>query len=260
MPAADGLVQWLLLNKKLNHWESTRATAEVIYSLVHYLEQEGQLGQREDVTVKAGPVQRTFVFEPDAYTGANNQVVVPGPEIDPTTMSTVVVEKGSEGFAFASATWHFSTEKLPSEARGDLFSVTRRYFKRANVAGEWQLEPITDGTVLAPGDQVEVQLTIRARHAAEYVHLRDPRGAGFEPESTASGYRWDLGIGYYEEIRDSGTNFFIQWLPAGEYTLKYRLRAATGGAFKVGPATLESMYAPEFAAYSAGGRLNVQGE
>jgi len=43
-----GLVQWLLLNKKLNHWKSTRATAEVIYSLIHYLEHEGQLGQRED--------------------------------------------------------------------------------------------------------------------------------------------------------------------------------------------------------------------
>ena len=28
-----GLVQWLMLNKKLNHWKSTRATAEVIYSL-----------------------------------------------------------------------------------------------------------------------------------------------------------------------------------------------------------------------------------
>jgi hypothetical protein len=35
-PHRDGLVQWLLLNKKLNQWKSTRATAEVIYSLVHY--------------------------------------------------------------------------------------------------------------------------------------------------------------------------------------------------------------------------------
>ena len=40
----DGLVQWLLLNKKLNQWKSTRATAEVIYSLVHYLKKEGALG------------------------------------------------------------------------------------------------------------------------------------------------------------------------------------------------------------------------
>ena len=43
-PRRDGLVQWLLLNKKLNQWKSTRATAEVIYSLVHYLKAEGALG------------------------------------------------------------------------------------------------------------------------------------------------------------------------------------------------------------------------
>jgi len=253
-----GLVQWLMLNKKLNHWQSTRATAEVIYSLVHYLEHEGQLGQREDLTVTVGPIQRNFVFEPDEYTGARNRVIVSGPEVDPATMSTVVVEKSSPGFAFASATWHFSTEKLPDEARGDLFAVTRRYFKRSMVGDEWVLEPLEEGAGLEPGDQVEVQLSIRAKHAAEYVHVRDPRGAGFEPEKLNSGWRWDLGIAAYEEIRDSGTNFFIEWLPAGEYTLTYRLRANMSGAFRVGPATLQSMYAPEFTAYTAGHRLEIE--
>ena len=76
----------------------------------------------------------------------------------------------------------------------------------------------------------------------------DARGAGFEPETLHSRYKWDLGIGWYEEVRDSGTNFFFEWLPAGEYTFKYRLKANIAGAFKVGPATLQSMYAPEFAA------------
>src|SRR5512135_990977 len=47
-----GLVQWLFLNKKLNHWKSTRATAEVIYSLVHYLDAEKALGVRETATVR----------------------------------------------------------------------------------------------------------------------------------------------------------------------------------------------------------------
>ncbi|HQN97132.1 MAG TPA: MG2 domain-containing protein, partial [Thermoanaerobaculales bacterium] len=220
-----GLVQWLLLNKKLNHWKSTRATAEVIYSLIHYLEHEGQLGQREDATVTVGPIRQAFVFEPDEYSGARNRVIVPGPAIDPATMSTVIVEKSAKGFAFASATWHFSTEQLPEEARGDLFAITRSYYKRTNVGDEWVLEPLAEGAALAPGDQVEVHLSIRAKHAAEYVHVRDPRGAGFEPEKLASGWRWDLGISAYEEIRDSGTNFFIEWLPAGEYTLTYRLRA-----------------------------------
>ncbi|MEJ2581274.1 MAG: hypothetical protein P8127_06495 [Acidobacteriota bacterium] len=94
-------------------------------------------------------------------------------------------------------------------------------------------------------------------HDAEYVHLRDPRGAGFEPETLHSQYKWDLGISWYEEVRDSGTNFFFEWLPAGEYTFKYRLRANMAGAFRVGPAVLQSMYAPEFTAYSAGHRLEV---
>jgi uncharacterized protein YfaS (alpha-2-macroglobulin family) len=255
-----GLVQWLLLNKKLGHWKSTRATAEVISSMVHYLEAEDGLGVRENATVTVGPRVTEMVFAPDEYTGRKNQVVIPGPEVDPDTMSTVVVEKSSRGFAFASATWHFSTEKLPEEARGDLFAVTRRYFRRFNDGTRWVLRPITDGEELSPGDQVEVHLSISAKHAAEYVHLRDPRGAGFEPETLHSQYKWDLGIGWYEEVRDSGTNFFFEWLPAGEYTFTYRLRANMAGAFKVGPATLQSMYAPEFTAYSAGHRLEVSAE
>lgn len=254
-----GLVQWLLLNKKLGHWSSTRATAEVISSMVRYLEQENGLGVREAVTVEVGPRTTEMVFEPDEYTGARNRVVVTGPEIDPETMSTVVVEKQSKGFAFASATWHFSTEKLPEEARGDLFAVTRQYFRRFHDGARWVLRPLADGEPVAPGDQVEVHLSIRAKHAAEYVHLRDPRGAGFEPETLHSQYKWDLGIGWYEEVRDSGANFFFEWLPAGEYTFTYRLRANMAGTFRVGPATLQSMYAPEFTAYSAGHRLEVVG-
>jgi uncharacterized protein YfaS (alpha-2-macroglobulin family) len=258
-PRKDGLVHWLFLNKKLNHWKSTRATAEVIYSLVKYLEQEQTLGVREDSTVSIGAKKTSFVFEPEKYTGKKNQVVVAGSEIDPRTMSTVTVSKDGKGFQFASATWHFSTEKLPTEERGDLFHVARRYFKRERVGKEAVLKPLAEGATLSAGDELEVQLSLKTRHAAEYVHLRDPRGAGFEPESATSRYKWDLGIGWYEEIRDSATNFFFEALPAGEYTFKYRLRTATSGTFRVGPATVQSMYAPEFTAYSTGTVLNVTG-
>ncbi len=122
------------------------------------------------------------------------------------------------------------------------------------------LEPFAEGARIEVGDQVEVQLSIRAKHAAEYVNLRDPRGSGFEPEKLTSGYRWDLGLGFYEEVRDSGKNFFFEWLPAGEHTLKHRLRAAMAGTFRVAPATLLSICAPEFAVYSNGAALEVAGE
>ena len=122
-------------------------------------------------------------------------------------------------------TWHFSTEKLPTEGSGDFFHVERTYFLRQNNGKEWTLSPLAEGTVIQPGDQIEVQLSLRTKHAAEYVHLRDPRAAGMEPDTTVSRYKWDQGIGWYEEIRDSGTNFFFEQLPVGQYTFKYRLRA-----------------------------------
>jgi uncharacterized protein YfaS (alpha-2-macroglobulin family) len=257
-PKLDGLVLWLFLNKKMNHWKSTRATAEVIYSLAHYLKETGQLGVREDAAVKVGNQQTSFVFEPDRYTGKKNQIVIPGEKIDPQTTSTIVVEKSGKGYLFASATWHFSTERLPEEERGDYLRLSRNYFKRVNTGQEYILQPVSEGAVLEPGDEVEVHLSLASKHPMEYVHLRDPRGAGFEPSTNLSTHKWDLGLCWYEEIRDSGTNFFFEHLPQGEYTFKYRIRAATGGIFKVAPATVQPMYAPEFAAYSSGAALRIE--
>lgn len=254
----DGLVLWLFINKKLNHWKSTRATAEVIYSLAHYLKTTGALGIREETQVKIGERVTDFVFEPDEFTGKKNQIVVKGPDIKPKQDSTITVSNKTKGFQLASATWHFSTEKMPAEARGDFLQVTRTYYKRDTSGREATLTPLAEGTPINVGDEVEVHLSLTSKHALEYVHLRDPRGAGFEPVSLRSQHKYDLGIWWFEEVRDSATNFFFEALPKGEYTFKYRLRAATAGTFKVGPATIQPMYAPEFTAYSAGHVLGVK--
>ena len=58
-------------------------------------------------------------------------------------------------------------------------------------------------------------------------------------------------------MNDSGGNWFFEKPPVGEYTFKYRLRANMAGTFRVGPATVQSMYAPEFNAYSAGDVLRI---
>ncbi len=262
-PRRDGLVQWLFLNKKLNHWKSTRATAEVLYSLAAYLKATGTLAVREEATVEVANQTTTFVFEPDKFTGKKNQIVVPGEKLDAQRRpedASVTVEKRTKGLLFASATWHFSTEELPAESRSDLFGVERRYFKRVKVGSEVTLLPLAaggKGAILAVGDEVEVQLSLRAKAAAEYVHLRDPRPAGLEPDRPESGWKWDLGVSRYEETRDSGANFFFENLPAGEYTFKYRLRANLAGEFRSGPAQVQSIYAPEFVAYSAGEKLRI---
>jgi alpha-2-macroglobulin len=253
----DGLVQWIFLNKKLNHWNSTRATSEVIYSLAHYLSKTNQLGKKESVKITVGqqPVIN-LEFLPDQYTGKKNQIIYDGDQVKPALLP-VKIEKETPGIMFASTTWHYSTEKLPVKSEGDFLSVDRNYFLRKTVGAEVQLLPIAEGQTIQVGDEVEVQLSLRSKHQVGYLHLRDPRGAGFEPVDVKSQHKWDLGLYWYEEIRDSGTNFFFENLPQGEYRFKYRIRATTAGDFKVSPATVQPMYAPEFAAYSAGLRLKI---
>jgi hypothetical protein len=256
-PRRHGLVQWLFLQKQLNHWRSTRDTAEVIYAVSVYLEREKQLGVREEARVRIGARTQDFVFEPDSYTGKENRVIIPGEEVGPAE-ATVVVEKETPGFLFATSTWHFSTEKLPEQGDGQLFQVERRFFRRVKTESEVVLQPLESGEVLHPGDEVEVHLRIRSRAAAEYVHLRDPRPAGLEPDGARSGWRWGDGTFWYEETRDSGMNFFFESLPAGEYTLKHRVRANLAGTFRAGPATIQSMYAPEHTGYSSGREVRVE--
>lgn len=253
----EGMVQWLFLNRKLNHWKSTRATAEVLYALAHFLRTTGRLGVPEDLAIDLGGRVTTFRFDPDRYTGRRQQVVLPGDAVVPKRDGVIRVSSTTPGFKFASATWHYATDRLPEEGRGDLLAVERSYFRRDISGGEVVLRPLGPGDTVAVGDEVEVHLSIRAKHAMEYVHLRDPRGAGLEPVDQTSRYRWQGGLGYYEEVRDSGQNFFLEWMPAGEYRLKYRLRAAMAGSFRVGPATLQSMYAPEFQAFSSGTLLDI---
>ncbi|NOZ78017.1 MAG: hypothetical protein GXP48_02310 [Acidobacteria bacterium] len=255
-PRREGLVHWLLLDKKLNQWKSTRTTAEVIYALVSYMEREGSLGATQTIHVAAGPRSATFVFAPDQPV-TTGQLVIPGDEMVPAQMSTIDVTSRGKGFAFAGATWSFSTEKEPAAEPGSLFSITRTFYRRIHRADGWVLEPLAEGGPLAPGDEVEVHLDITARHRAEYVHLHDPRPAGMEPATLTSGYRWIGGLGVYQEIRDSGADFFIEHLPAGTYTLVHRLRAATAGRFHTGPATLQCLYAPQFATYSSGAVITV---
>lgn len=257
-PKESGFVQWLFLNKQLSHWKSTKATAEAIYSLVHYLGRQKSLGVREVAEVRVGERHKTFTFESDNYQG-RARWILPGPELKPSVDSNILVEKMTPGMMFASATWHYSTDKLPARGESDFFTVSRRYFRRKLSQQGPLLEPLAEGDQIQVGDEVEVQLSLAAKHAAEFVHLRAPRAAGFEPTAAQSRWQWDLGIQWYEEVRDSGENFFFEWLPAGEYAFKYRVRATMPGEFRVGPATIQSMYAPEFAAYSAGDKLIVLG-
>lgn len=253
----EGLMLWLFLNKKLNHWKSTKATAEALYSILWYLKSKDAVAVREGVDVRFGTGEtKQFVYEPDKYTGKKNQIVLEKEQIKKETGS-IEFKKSGKGIAFASSTLHFSTDELPAAGKGDFFNIERSFFKRIKKGSEYVLEPFAPGSAINVGDQIEVELRIKSKHAAEFVHIRAPRPSGCEPEKLRSGYSYVLGVYYYETVRDSAEDYFIDNLPQGEFKLRYRIRCAQAGKFRVAPATVESLYAPEFAAYSSGELVKI---
>ena len=57
---------------------------------------------------------------------------------------------------------------------------------------------------------------------------------------------------------DASTRLFISYLPQGTYHISYDMTAAVAGEFISGIATLQSQYAPELTAHSAGNIIMVE--
>jgi uncharacterized protein YfaS (alpha-2-macroglobulin family) len=119
------------------------------------------------------------------------------------------------------------------------------------------LDAITESTELKPGDKVRVRIELRNDRDLEYVHLKDMRASGFEPVNVLSQYKYQDGLGYYESTRDAATNFFFGFLPKGVHIFEYPLTVVHAGDFSNGITSVQCMYAPEFAAHSAGTRVKV---
>jgi uncharacterized protein YfaS (alpha-2-macroglobulin family) len=255
-PRIPGMVQWLLFNRKGNEWGSTKASAAAIYSLLDVLRSRGALDHGDKFSVDWGAAKETAEVSPYDWLEKPLRWSRYNDEIGPK-QGTATIRKEGPGLAFASLTWIYTTDQ-PAKASGPgMIELSRTFFLRTKKGDEYHLAPLAAGDTVHVGDQLEVQLKINTRSQFEYVHLKDPKAAGFEAEELLSGWKWDQ-LSRYEEPRDSLTNFFIDWLPHGEYVLRYRLRPTSAGRYRLGAAVLQSMYAPDMSAHSDGFWLKVE--
>jgi uncharacterized protein YfaS (alpha-2-macroglobulin family) len=250
-----GMVRWLLFSRKGTVWKSTKASVAAVYALLDHLNQRGALASDEAFKARWGEKTYSVIVKADDWLDEPIRWHETGFEITPD-MSSARVEKEGPGIAFASLTWTYSTDDLPEASQPGMLELGRKFYRRVKEGEAYHLKPIDSGGEVAVGDEVEVQLKINTRSQFEYMHLKDLKAAGFEAETLLSGWKYDA-LGFYEEPRHSLTNFFISWLPHGEYILRYRLRPTKPGVYRIGAATLQSMYSPEMTAHSAGFIMKV---
>lgn len=257
---------WLLKNKQTNHWKTTKATALAVYALLmggdNWLLNEGPM----EITLGSKPTEESGQWQmaiqkaqskAEAGTGYF-KASFPADQVS-KDMAVVTVHNPNSSVAWGGVYWQYyeQLDKITGFEETPLTLVKQLYRVALGPTGEI-LQPIAEGETLHPGDKLKVRIELRVDRPMEYVHMKDMRASGFEPEEVLSRYKWQGGLGYYESPRDLSTSFFISYLPAGTHVFEYPLRVVHKGDFSNGITSIQCMYAPEFSSHSQGIRVKVE--
>lgn len=146
---------------------------------------------------------------------------------------------------------------------GTALQIAREYRRVTPRAGaeRWNLASEPTGNQLRVGDRVRVRLTIDAPRDVSYVLIEDAFPSGCEVTERGSAEEtvddWDSWWSS-TDVRDDRVAFFARRLSRGRHVIEYNLRAQTAGDYRVLPAMLQAMYAPDLRAESEAARVTVR--
>lgn len=248
--AVDNMRIWLLKQKQVQSWKTTKSTADACYALLKIGKGWLDSGKGLDIYLDD---QKIDLQVPGAEAGTGyTKTRWTGSEIK-AVMGNIRMEKKDKGIAWGALYWQYF-EKLenitPAESP---LKVEKEIFLLENTPQGPVLKKITENQNLKPGDVIKVRLVITSDRLMEFIHLKDMRAAALEPVETLSGYEYNGGLGYFKSIRDASVNYFFDRIPKGTYVLEYNLVINQEGVFQNGITTIQSMYAPEFSSHTAGG-------
>jgi len=248
---------WLLKNKQTNHWKTTKATSAAIYALLIQGEKSGMIEWIEETTTNEIKIGNKLVDQSSAEAGTGYFKKSWNSSEITVDLGKVEIDNKNESISWGAAYYQYFEDLDKVDNFDDTpLKITRNLFKEEMTNNGPQLLSI-ENEPIKPGDRIIIRIEIKVDRNMSYVHLKDMRGSGFEPENVLSGYKWKGGIGYYESTRDLASHFFISQLNKGTYVFEYPMRAVHKGEFSSGMASIQCMYAPEFTSHSEGSRVVV---
>lgn len=254
--SVEAMKVWLLKQKQVQDWETTKATAEACYALLRrggkwltnqeaakvYLSGDQFKPREENIDVEEGTGYFKHAWEQEA--------------VKPKKFDDIKVEKQGKGIAWGAVHWQYFEELDKITSYQTPLSLEKDVFKVITTDKGQQLKKLSNSK-LKPGDLLRIKLVLETDRNMEFVHLKDLRAAALEPVEHSSGHQYQGGLGYYRSIRDASVNFFFDRLPKGSYVFEYSLRVTQSGTFQNGMANIQNMYAPGFNSHSDGVTLEI---
>jgi uncharacterized protein YfaS (alpha-2-macroglobulin family) len=255
--SVDEMKVWLLKQKQVQDWKTTKATAEACYALL--LRGSDWLADTKMPDITIGGEKLDLLNNPEIHIEAGTgyfETSWKGDEIKPE-MGEVTVTNNNNVVAWGSLYWQYYEQLDKITPAETPLKINKKLFLELDSPTGKKITPVDENTKLKPGDLIKVRIEIRVDRDMEFVHLKDMRAAGFEPINVLSQHKYQDGLYYYENTRDVATNFFMDYLRKGTYVFEYPLRVTFKGDFSNGITTIQCMYAPEFASHSEGVRVKV---
>jgi len=249
------LKTWLLRQKQTARWESTRATADACYALLLSGGDWKSVSTPDVITIgkktlsfdqaQAGLGYIKETWEKEAITGDGD-------------MNTIRIQKKSTAPSWGAAYLQYWEDLDKIEAASSDIKIRRTVYAVKNTDEGEKLIPVTASSPLQVGDKVRIKLELSFGRDMEFVHLQDARGAGFEPVTVLSGYKYQNGLGYYEVTGDASTHWYMDFVKKGNYTFEYTVFVTVAGQYSSGITTGECLYAPDYRGHSKGVVINVK--
>ncbi|NOY50163.1 MAG: hypothetical protein GXO88_06355 [Chlorobi bacterium] len=255
-PLINKMKVWLLKQKQTQKWGTPSATVEAVYAL---LQDEGDLitdnkdvalyvaGQKIVPEEGNGKESGSGYFKTSWNAGEVN-----------SKLADIELQNPSGNIAWGAAYWQYFEDIDKVVSSKSQLSVEKKFFVEEHSGNGKVIEPLAEGAKLKIGQKLISRIIIRSDRDMDFVHLKDMRSSALEPVNSISGYKYSGGLAYYENISDFSTDFFIRHLPKGTYVMEYAVFVSQSGKFSNGTASIQSMYAPEFAAFSGGIRIEAE--
>ena len=240
----DQIRKWMLLMKQTNDWGSSSLASDAVHTLLSTGSQWLERNPLPSITVAGQAMNLDKMAEWLGYVRTS---------IEATSAGKVVIDRNGHGPAWGSIYCQYKSPMTQVQEKAiEEVSISKDYYVYA------QDGSLHEAKSFKVGDKVKVRVIIKTNKDMEYVTITDERASCFEPVDQLSGYRSEDLTWFYQETKDTQTNLFFNSLRKGTHIIGYDVWVTNPGEFTSGIATIQSQYAPQMSAHSAGKMITAE--
>ncbi len=231
-PRIGKFTGWLMEHRQGDAWFSTLDSAYAVYALAEVTTAPEELNVQVRVNGRDVALERRRASVPGAALKRGENVVE--------------ISKQGNKPVFASAALKYYTTKDVGKTEEGPLELTRRFVLCRNDEYRQGDVPLESGASVQVGDQVAVDVDIRAPSPHRYVMIESPIAAGLEPRLKPQEYEWEWNEWFCRrEFRDDRVSIAAHRISNRKQSIRYYLRPTLPGTYRILPASAFAMYDPD---------------